>query len=559
MVVRLKMALNRGYSNSQTSMEQILLQNSGFTMREKYCHLTYKIRTFKNKGATLLIACNTLVMNLLYYLLTQTSLHGVHFIALLFTLPIAGWLADVYLGRYKVIQWSMWIMWVGSMLATLSSVVAQLVDSYTSDINDKVTAAILVLQTIGFAGYQANIYQFCIDQFPDASTNAIKSFISWFIWTYSTGGIAGLHIYECINKQYYIAGPCFIFICLTIALIMLFLLNGIFIKEPVVQNPYKLVYKVIKYALQNKTPQRRSAFTYCEDELPSRMDFGKRKYGGPFTTEQVEDVKTFIRVLAVTTFCSLLPSVAQVVFKHSKKLMQLISHHGNTINECFVAAIAGDLQYYLYGIILIPVHEFIVYPLFHRYFYLVNSLCKFLLGVVLQIVRIVALMLIEFEARNLHIRHYGSNVTMQCIFWEEDGALSSTVNSFWMAIPNIISSTSFILFGIGAYEFLCAQSPYSMRGLIFGCANGSAIVFLLIGYGISEPFTQHLFNWGTGTISCGFWYLLLIGLLMVIYITILLILMKYYKKRKREDVLPNEHIYAERYYDKVIDNDMQPQ
>ena len=449
-------------------------------------------------------------------------------------------------------------MWVGSMLATLSSVVAQLVDSYASDINDKVTAAILVLQTIGFAGYQANIYQFCIDQFPDASTNAIKSFISWFIWTYLTGGIAGHCIYECIGKQYYVVGQCFISICLTIALIMSFLLSGIFIKEPVVQNPYKLVYKVIKYALQNKHPQHRSAFTYCEDELPSRMDFGKRKYGGPFTTEQVEDVKTFIRVLAVTTFCSLLPSEAFIVYKHSNKLVQLISHHGNTTSECFVAAIAGDLQF-LCGIILIPVHEF-VYPLLHRCFYLVNSHCKFLLGVVLQIVRIVALMLIEFEARNLHIRHYGSNVTMQCIFWEEDGALSSTVNSWWMAIPNIIvSSMSFILLGVGAYEFFCAQTPYSMRGLIFGCANGSAIVFLLIGYGISEPFTQHLINWGTGTVSCGFWYLLLIWLLMVIYIAILLILMKYYKNRKREDVLPNEHIYAERYYDKVIDNDMQPQ
>ena len=139
---------------------------------------------------------------------------------------------------------------------------------------------------------------------------------------------------------------------------------------------------------------------------------------------------------------------------------------------------------------------------------------------------------------------------MQCIFWEEDGALSSTINSWWMAIPYILSSMSLILLGVGALEFFCAQSPYSMRGLIFGCANGSAIVFLLIGYGISEPFTRRLINWGTGTISCGFWYLLLIGLLMVIHIAILLILVKYYKRRKREDVLPNEHIYAERYYDK---------
>jgi hypothetical protein len=127
-----------------------------------------------------------------------------------------------------------------------------------------------------------------------------------------------------------------------------------------------------------------------------------------------------------------------------------------------------------------------------------------------------------------------------------------------MAIPNILNSMSLILLGIGIYEFICAQTPYSMRGLIIGCAIGSSILFLLVGYGISEPFTRHLINWGTGTINCGFWYLLLIGLLMMIHTTILLFLIKYYKRRKREDVLPNEHIFAERYYDRDTDDDMQP-
>ena len=121
-----------------------------------------------------------------------------------------------------------------------------------------------------------------------------------------------------------------------------------------------------------------------------------------------------------------------------------------------------------------------------------------------------------------------------------------------------LSSVSLILIGVGSFEFICAQTPYSMRGLIFGCTNGSSIFCLFVGYGISEPFTQHLINWDTGTISCGFWYLLSIGLLMVIHTAILLILMKYYKRRKREDVLPNEHIFAERYYDKDTDSDMQP-
>ena len=56
-------------------------------------------------------------------------------------------------------------------------------------------------------------------------------------------------------------------------------------------NPYKLVYRIIKFARHHKIPVRRSAFTYCEDEWPSRLNLGKQKYGGPFTVEQVENVK----------------------------------------------------------------------------------------------------------------------------------------------------------------------------------------------------------------------------------------------------------------------------
>ena len=74
------------------------------------------------------------------------------------------------------------------------------------------------------------------------------------------------------------------------------------------QNPFKLIYKVIRYAIKQKHPRCRSAFTYCEDELPSRIDFGKSKYGGPFTTEQVEDVKTFLRLLLMVALVSVLVS-----------------------------------------------------------------------------------------------------------------------------------------------------------------------------------------------------------------------------------------------------------
>ena len=92
----------------------------------------------------------------------------------------------------------------------------------------------LILQSIGCGGYQANIFQFGIDQFPDASMNAIKSFVIWFVWSYFTGGIAGYYFFDCIGEEYHVVGQCFISVCLTVALVSSFLLNGILIKEPVV-------------------------------------------------------------------------------------------------------------------------------------------------------------------------------------------------------------------------------------------------------------------------------------------------------------------------------------
>ena len=71
-----------------------------------------------------------------------------------------------------------------------------------------------------------------------------------------------------------------------------------------------------------------------------------------------------------------------------------------------------------------------------------------------------------------------------------------------------------------------------------------------VGVGISIPFTRQLSIWGTGIISCGFWYALLLLVVEVLVSFMLTAIQKWYKKRKREDVLPNKHIFAERYYDR---------
>ena len=59
---------------------------------------------------------------------------------------------------------------------------------------------------------------------------------------------------------------------------------------------------------------------------------------------------------------------------------------------------------------------------------------------------------------------------------------------------------------------------------------------------------ENISSLGNGTISCEFWYALLIIAAYLSLFVILACLVKRYKLWKREDLLPNEHFFAERYY-----------
>ena len=72
-----------------------------------------------------------------------------------------------------------------------------------------------------------------------------------------------------------------------------------FLSEPGYKNPYRTVYEVFIFSKSHKDPLRHSAFTHCDNYIPSRLDFAKERFGGPFTTQQVENVKTFFRILLV--------------------------------------------------------------------------------------------------------------------------------------------------------------------------------------------------------------------------------------------------------------------
>uniref|UniRef100_A0A1X7UPV9 Uncharacterized protein n=1 Tax=Amphimedon queenslandica TaxID=400682 RepID=A0A1X7UPV9_AMPQE len=137
--------------------------------------------------------------------------------------------------------------------------------------------------------FTANIIQYNIDQLVGASADELNFVIYWHML--SEPLVASIfYLLQCL------------FYSTSGVSVSLVLVSHSFLKHKLenislIKNPIKLIVRVLCYARKHKYPENRSALTYWEEEAPSRLDLGKDKYGGPFTEEEVEDVKTVFRML----------------------------------------------------------------------------------------------------------------------------------------------------------------------------------------------------------------------------------------------------------------------
>ena len=542
----------------------------------------YKIRRVTNKGAVLVLILSFMATCLLYLLISvnynnivpncnnYNSKYNDHILLLsvlsyLVSTSIAGLLADTFIGRYKVIRCSVWMMWIFMILATVSVIAnCTVVDTYYHNhiIMETILTVTLSVAGIGLGGFQANIIQFGLDQLHDASTTEITSFTIWYTGTITSAGIVNF-IMSCLNDYYKLFAYFFVCLGLTVAVLIITCCNHHFVKEPPTKNPFKLIFKVVKFAIKNKRPQSRSAFTYCEDDLPSRIDFGKSKYGGPFTTEEVEDVKTFLRMLPIITTFALVICVLILNYHLDDTLsIKLFGLHDGvqyksssqfkligSLSKCYTEESLTTNSSFVVPL-LIVLNETLLYPVFHRYKIClprIKSLSLVIIGIFLQTLRIVSLMVFDVLSRQLYLNQNGHNATIHCILNEKSVILQNLLSPHWLVIPHYLYHFS-ILFGIvGIIQFVASQSPYSMRGLLLG------ILYIMI-FVLSIPFLvllilfKEILIWGTKTISCEFWFLLIVIIITLAAGIALVYLTKRYKMRKREDLLPNEHYFAERYY-----------
>ena len=221
--------------------------------------------------------------------------------------PLAGFVGDIYTGRFKIVMFGFEAIWIGSFIVVLN-IVFTLTKQHSAETITGIASVVLFM--IGISCYRSNIIQFGFDQLMDMPSCYLSMFVHWYFWADSLGnfGVEVLtNIHLCFHDQILRLLACIgAFVCpliFTLLLMVIYTLQkrGIFNTEPVKSNPYKLILKVLVFAWKNKRPVRPpSAFVYGDrDVRPSRLNLAKERFGGPFQNSDVEDVKTFTRVLRI--------------------------------------------------------------------------------------------------------------------------------------------------------------------------------------------------------------------------------------------------------------------
>ncbi|XP_064384923.1 solute carrier family 15 member 4-like isoform X1 [Halichondria panicea] len=258
----------------------------GFLNPENYFLLTYLLTRVQSVGPIL----NSEMID--------SGIYAVFAFWLLFY-PLAGYLADVRYGRYKVVRCSVCTMWCGVLTVVIGGIVNAIIILFINSmllfifmmvVNCALGFFLLISLLIGFAGFLANVIQFGVDQLNDSPSRDSFLFVHWFLFTLYIGISFGKLVWSAANATDFLGFSIFGLVLLVelICVPVTFCVakRRWFVIGTGIGNPYKEVARVVSFARRNKIPIQRSAFTFWEDDIPTGLDLGKDKYGGPFTTEQ---------------------------------------------------------------------------------------------------------------------------------------------------------------------------------------------------------------------------------------------------------------------------------
>ena len=464
----------------------------------------------------------------------------------LLLMPVAGWLGDTWIGRYRVIISGSLLSIVALWIVLIAFVVLQF--NWTPIPALVVLCIVMPVSIIGTGSIAITMLPFIIDQMIGASGEDISAAVQWIMWGYSIANLAQelllcLPIVISIPQLIGIQAATMlatVIICLSLILITDCLYHHKLEVHFKPCSPLKTAFRVLNYARKTKYPERRSALTYIDEEEPSRLDYGKHKFGRPFT-EEVEDVKTILRMLVFFV----LFLIGNLFADDLKSLIHthIIPSTADT-RSCVesLTFFADNLTVF----IVIPASRY-VYVLFPC---LLNKLPNYFkrIGAGLVLVFISSLLDLTLDT----IGHTLSNST-QCMF-DTSSVPANTlpISPYWLLIRDLVYSVGSLLIIINATESFLAQFPKTLRGT----AIGIGIIMIAIGRSIRSGIISILsqLNLNNVSPSCGFYYYLVQSILIMLCLIFFVIVAKRYKLRERDRHV-NIQAIVEEHYERYIDQE----
>ena len=432
----------------------------------------YRMRWFSSKGAFLVLLWTLLLatacsFNMPVHIHSSNWLYVIPILVTVVAAPLSGWLADAKFGNYKVFRVGILLLFSASVLRCSLLILGTLVWKSSYVLEWIQTCLVVSLFAVGCCACIVTALPLGLDQMPDASSSSITSFIAWFVCIIFIGVIFNRFLF-CFKKCLaYSTNLNLIFALLSTIFFYNFVFNPKWlIIEPNSPQSLKNFYRILKFAAKHKAPLNRSAFTYWEEDIPSRIDLGKSKYGGPFTTEQVEDVKTVLRLLAISS--PLFFVVLSLIFRYNE---DVLSDNSSVASYTKCAFLSNPL---IYAITTTLVNEFIVYPLANNRLQL--SILKRIGAVPL------ILTFVTFVCLLLELFHYFSD--------SNENTTKLIVIIFYNCMDGILSQVLFT----SLLEFICAQSPYNMRGLLPSFVSILLLTSLTVRSEVTGVLKRHLHN-----------------------------------------------------------------
>jgi len=442
-------------------------------------------------------------------------------------LPIVFWALAVFVSawlygwKYKLpslVSVGMAVLGVGIFVEAFLRTISAATEQDNSIWMRVLTIFAKILVSIGGGISQSTTLQLAIEQIPGASGTQLSSIISWFIFSTALG----MWLHSFIKGLYKHCAP---FpeaeysptLYLIYAAIVAFALctNAICCNKLTdyskTSNNIKQIYYVLKYAAQHKYPEDRDTGAFYKR---SRLDNGKRRNGGPFTNEEVEEVRTFIQIFFL---CTITFVYTTTLYMNGYSLAYLDFNYNYSQNNCsnFIgSSFRGWSTWWLVPSIL--GYELVFVPVF--YLRMPSMMSRVMsTGVIVTILSALETILV--------ITYRYHPVTFSADFeWMKLG----------LALPMGMLQAIYFIAGL---EFICAQSPYSMR-TFFVCLALFTVWF-------SQLVAAYIFTLWRAICSsegdCAVIYTTIALVLVIVVLVIFCVCGKCYRKRTRDEIESTEN------------------